>query len=107
MVKAEMIGIHHVFTINDQKHQCPYCAREHKDSTWDSFFESVRMYKTINCDCGKFLTIPIKWNGSGHDSWDGKHSWKNEPQIKLEKTTHKMKTLEQKIEIAKVYSMHP
>jgi len=43
--------------------------------------------------------VPVSFLGSGHDNWDGKHSWKTSSKIKIPKTKKKIKTLESKIKI--------
>ncbi len=45
--------------------------------------------------------------GSGHDSWDKTHSWKDHPDIKTDaKTDKKLMTIDDKLEIVQTYKGH-
>ena len=102
-----MVNMHHIFNIVDQKNQCPYCHRELHESPWHSHFDSIKMYKSNDCECGKRVHIGVNFNGSGHDTWDKKEHWRLDPKITKHKTIGKVKNLESRIEIVKTYSMHP
>jgi hypothetical protein len=102
-----MADLHQAFTLVDQKTQCPYCHSSLHDEVWNSHFEHTRMYKVLNCSCGKCLSVPVSFLGSGHDNWDKKESWKDHSNVRIRKTQNQMKTLESKIKILKEYSMHP
>ena len=99
--------MHQVFRTEDQKDQCPYCHSNLKDAEWDTHFESTRLYKSVTCNCGRFISIPMCFLGSGHDTWDPKEGWRRQPNIKIPKTKQKIKTLESKIKVIKEYSHHP
>jgi hypothetical protein len=65
------------------------------------------MYKSNDCECGKRIHIGVNFTGSGHDSWDKKEPWREDPKITKPRTIGKVKSLESRIEIVKTYSMHP
>lgn len=93
------MNLHQGFNLKDQKSQCPYCHADLKDAEWHSHFESVIMYKAFHCSCGKFLSIPMNFKGSGHDNWDKKNSWTSNSDIRIHKMKEKMRTLESRIKI--------
>jgi hypothetical protein len=93
--------MHHVFTINDQMNQCPYCTKDLNNVKWHSHFESIRMYKSFHCDCGKVVSMAVNFLGSGHDNWDKKESWKNSPEISFHKPTGIVRPLEARIQLIK------
>jgi len=67
----------HLFKTENTKDQCPYCGKEFdKKAEWDSEFHLEMHYKSIKCECGKDNFIKVEFHGSGHDTWDGKPSWK-------------------------------
>jgi len=94
-----IMTLHHTFTIQDFKEQCPYCSTQFEDVEWESVHEGTQLYKRLLCDCGKEIMIPAGFLGSGHDGWDGKHSWKGGSNIKMAKTRKKVKSLESRIKI--------
>jgi len=49
--------------------------------------------------CARLTLFPVNFLGSGHDSWDGRHSWVSDKNIAVHKSEHKIKGLEKKIEI--------
>jgi len=89
------------FTARDQQTQCGYCAADLTLLAWDSSFETKQFYKTIKCNCGKHLHIRVtKFMGSGHDSWDGTHAWKDSPDVQLDRVPRsRILTIEDKVEI--------
>lgn len=94
------MSLHHSFSIQDLKRQCVYCSTPFSEASWKSIHEGTQLYKTMNCSCcGKHIMIPVSFLGSGHDSWDGKHSWVSDPRIKVSKTNKKIKNLESRIKI--------
>jgi hypothetical protein len=95
------MNLHQGFNTDDQKIQCPYCRTDLSDKEWHTHFESVRMYKAFHCTCGKFLSVPVKFLGSGHDNWDKKNSWIHYSNIKIPKVKEKIKSLESRIKILK------
>ncbi len=78
----------HWIDIERFRHTC-YCGRELRGERWDSFWMGERHYKRHSCTCGKEIIMLVNFFGSGHDSWDGTHSW-------LEKT---LKPVERKEKI--------
>jgi hypothetical protein len=101
------MDMHQIFNIADQKLQCPYCHKDLNNASWHSHFESIKMYKAFHCECGRFLSLPVDFFGSGHDNWDKKESWKSYRGIKISKTKNKIRTLESRLKIVKEYKLHP
>jgi len=100
--------VFHLATESDQKAQCPYCRKDISGSTWDTEHDLRQFYKTIDCECGKSLRIRITdFMGSGHDSWDGTHSWKTQEGIEPDgKSPRRIKTIEDKIKVVKELKGH-
>jgi len=77
-----------------------YCSTTFDKISWETIHEGVQMYKSTFCpNCNRHITIPVDFLGSGHDDWDGKHSWKFDQNVTFPKTKKKVKNLEAKIKI--------
>ena len=49
---------------------CPYCRTELHEQEWKSEFSISKHYKTTDCKkCGKRISVPVNFHGSGHDNW--------------------------------------
>jgi len=86
----------HLVSERAQKQQCIYCGTNLADREWKSEFARDLHYKSIVCDCGRNVRLQVKFHGSGHDSWDGTNSWKQE--FKKPKSEGNLKTIESKIQ---------
>jgi hypothetical protein len=93
---------HHLVSEEGQKTFCIYCKRDVPISGWTSEWHSETHYKNVVCKCGKELHIKVNFEGSGHDSWNGK---------KFKSKIVKKKTIEDKVRILEglkiVSSTHP
>jgi len=61
---------HHMFTADHLKIQCYHCGEFFHNDRWKSEFIEDYHYKSIQCRCGKKLTMKVDFMGSGHDKWD-------------------------------------
>ena len=66
----------HMVGHSSQQSQCVYCARDLSSKKWNSEFARDLHYKSVQCECGRKVWTRVEFHGSGHDSWDGTHSWK-------------------------------
>ncbi|MFH1053925.1 MAG: hypothetical protein V1740_05920 [Candidatus Woesearchaeota archaeon] len=91
--------LHHIFTESDLRNFCPYCKSDISENEWKSLFHAQIHYKESECTCGKSLKIRVPFIGTGHDSWDGKQTWKRDVlEIRKDPKT-KMKTLDTQIKV--------
>jgi DNA-directed RNA polymerase subunit RPC12/RpoP len=94
------MDLHHCFTIQNQKTQCLRCSTPLNNSKWDNVHEGIQLYKSTLCPCCDYkIIIPVNFLGSGHDNWDGEHSWMSESNIVIPKNKQKIKTLESQVKI--------
>ncbi len=70
-----------------------YCGEELSGKEWESFWMGERHYKRHRCLCGKEILMLVNFVGSGHDAWDGTHSW-IEKTLEPIKRAERIKTLE-------------
>jgi hypothetical protein len=92
--------LHHAFEVADFKLQCVYCSERLDESSWESVHEGTILYKTLSCPrCSRSLMVPLTTLGSGHDNWDGKHSWTTSQGVSIVKSKEKMRNLESRIKI--------
>lgn len=83
----------HLITEDELKKQCYRCGAEFEEMPWESQFLNEKHYKTLMCNCGAVTRLSVDFLGSGHDSWDGTDSWREEV-IEPEEEPPKMRTLE-------------
>lgn len=63
---------HHLLNERELKTFCIYCKSEVPVISWKSEWHFEAHYKTVLCKCGKSLHMKVNFEGSGHDSWNGK-----------------------------------
>jgi hypothetical protein len=66
--------IDHWTTVTNFRETC-YCGAKIRGKEWESVWHGIKHYKHHKCSCGKELWMTVDFDGSGHDSWDGTHSW--------------------------------
>ena len=72
------MNAHHIIKPEDNKNHCIYCKSSLEDSRWSSEFVGFIHYKKIvSPTCKSKNIVRVDFDGSGHDSWDGKHPLKN------------------------------
>jgi hypothetical protein len=86
--------VHHLVQESGLKQDCIYCGKNLDNHKWESVFHAHFHYKTTKCTCGKKVRVKVDFCGSGHDSWDGTHSWKKKIRSTDEKLESKIKVLE-------------
>jgi len=87
---------HHLTSEKELKTFCLYCKSDVPIDGWKSEWHSETHYKTTQCKCGKDLHIKVNFEGSGHDSWNGKKfTSKITKKTKDETIEEKVKILEQ------------
>ncbi|MFT4303425.1 MAG: hypothetical protein ACMXYG_02595 [Candidatus Woesearchaeota archaeon] len=100
--------LHHSFAEKNFKSQCIYCGTDFSDLSWNTLHEGLKVYKELCCcpTCNRQITIALDFHTSGHDGWDGKHSWLSNTNVKISTIGHKVTNLESKIKILSE-SMYP
>ncbi|MFT4343224.1 MAG: hypothetical protein ACMXYE_00585 [Candidatus Woesearchaeota archaeon] len=94
------MSLHHSFNLINNRTQCPYCASDFSQSSWESFHDRLKMYKVCTCEkCRRQIALPVDFLGSGHDGWDGQNKWSMTADITVEKTNHTLTPLESKVKI--------
>ena len=92
--------LHHSFDPQNSKTQCPYCASDFAENSWESFHDRFKMYKVCTCEnCRRQITLPVNFLGTGHDGWDGKNKWSMKSEISVEVSKEQLAPLETRIKI--------
>jgi len=94
------MAIHHLFNEDDTSRFCPYCRIEIPESRWNSSFHALSHYKTTKCNCGKYLSIKVQLQGSGHDKWNDQNPLNHQSgKVAARKEKGTIKTIEDQIKI--------